>query len=96
LSGSIDESARHAITKLSHLHFPATKRAAEYIVRMGEREDSVFNFGCPVGDYILNLDNHIDDKLLQNGVGNPIDTNSPFFLVIYHPVTTSFNEQANA
>jgi len=95
LSGSIDESARHVITKLSHLHFPATKRAAEYILRMGEREDSVFNFGCPVGDYILNLDNHIDNKLLQNGVGNPIDTNSPFFLVIYHPVTTLFNEQAN-
>ena len=36
ISGSIDESARHAITKFSHLHFPATQRSADYLVRMGE------------------------------------------------------------
>ena len=95
LSGSIDESARHVITKFAHLHFPATKRAAEYIVRMGERQDSVFNFGCPVGDYILNLEKKIDINLFQEGVGTPIGPNEPFLLVIYHPVTTSFNEQAN-
>ena len=35
ISGSIDESARHAITKFSHLHFPATQRSADYLVRMG-------------------------------------------------------------
>ena len=35
VSGSIDESARHAITKLAHFHFPSTVRSAEYLVRMG-------------------------------------------------------------
>ena len=35
ISGSIDESARHAITKFAHYHFPSTKRSAEYIIRMG-------------------------------------------------------------
>ena len=36
ISGTIDESIRHAVTKLSHLHFPANTRAADRIVRMGE------------------------------------------------------------
>ena len=36
VTGSIDENVRHAITKLSHIHFPATKRAAEYIIKFGE------------------------------------------------------------
>jgi len=36
VSGSIDECARHAITKFAHYHFPATERAADYLVRMGE------------------------------------------------------------
>ena len=45
--GSIDESARHAITKFSHLHFPATQRSADYLVRMGEDPAHVHNVGCP-------------------------------------------------
>ena len=36
VTGSIDESVRHAITKLAHIHFPATARAAANLVRMGE------------------------------------------------------------
>ena len=52
VSGSIDESIRHAITKLAHLHFPATDRAEHYIINMGENPKYVFNFGCPSADYI--------------------------------------------
>ena len=37
VSGSIDESARHAISKFAHFHFPSTRRSAEYLLRMGER-----------------------------------------------------------
>ena len=36
VTGNIDESVRHAVTKLSHLHFPATAQAADYLVRMGK------------------------------------------------------------
>ena len=50
VSGSIDESARHAITKLAHFHFPSTKRSAEYLVRMGEAPDSILGVGCPSSD----------------------------------------------
>lgn len=88
VSGSIDESCRHAITKFAHLHFPSTERSANFIKRMGENPSSIHNVGCPVGDYILRLPKHLDASDIQGGVGNPIDPNQPFLLVIFHPVTT--------
>ncbi|MBY5827458.1 UDP-N-acetylglucosamine 2-epimerase [Rhizobium leguminosarum] len=94
VSGSIDESARHAITKFAHLHFPSTKRSAEFITRMGERPDTVFNVGCPSGDYIRSLDTSLPaDLFAKTGVGGPLSADSPFFLVIYHPVTTHFGSE---
>ena len=47
VTGSIDEKVRHAVTKLADIHMVATERAAERVVRMGERPDRVFNTGCP-------------------------------------------------
>ena len=41
MTGSIDENVRHAITKLSHIHFPATERARDFLIRMGEQPDTV-------------------------------------------------------
>lgn len=94
VSGSIDESARHAISKFAHLHFPATERAAEFLVRMGERPDCVVNVGCPSGDYIRQLDARLPaDAFAQLGSGGPIDPTSPFLLVIFHPVTTRFGSE---
>ena len=94
VSGSIDESARHAITKFAHLHFPSTQRSKEYILRMGERSDCVFNVGCPSGDYILGLDPQLpSDAFNRLGVGSSVDPDNPFLLVIYHPVTTRFGDE---
>lgn len=90
VSGSIDESARHAITKFAHWHFPATARAAEFIHRMGEPKDRVFHVGCPVGDYILTLDSTLPASVFDAGSGAMIDPDKPFDLVIFHPVTTEF------
>jgi UDP-hydrolysing UDP-N-acetyl-D-glucosamine 2-epimerase len=47
VSGSIDESARHAITKLAHYHVPATEWARDNLVRMGEHPDTILAVGCP-------------------------------------------------
>jgi len=55
VSGSIDESTRHAITKFSHFHFPSTLRSAEYLVRMGERPETILAVGCPSSDIALHL-----------------------------------------
>jgi UDP-hydrolysing UDP-N-acetyl-D-glucosamine 2-epimerase len=94
VSGSIDESARHAITKFAHLHFPSTARSAEFIVRMGEKPEHVFNVGCPSGDYIRSLDTNLPADIFGRlGVGAPVDPDRPFLLVIYHPVTTRYGSE---
>lgn len=91
VTGSIDESARHAITKLAHYHFPATKRSGDYIVRMGEEPSTVFPLGCPSADVIADASNRIPSHLLEHlGVGATIDFAKPFLLVVFHPVTTEF------
>lgn len=88
VSGSIDESCRHAISKFSHIHFPSTQRSYEYLKRMGEDEKYIFNVGCPVGDYILNLKDDLTQSDISGGIGKPINLESEFILVIFHPVTT--------
>jgi len=95
VSGSIDESARHCLTKLAHYHFPATQRSAEYIVRMGEREDTVFNVGCPSGDIAVKLDKTLPVDAFKKGIGAEIDPLKPYLLVLFHPVTTDFGKEGN-
>jgi len=90
VSGSIDESARHCITKLSHYHFPATRRAAEYIVRMGEQPQTVFMVGCPSGDIALRLERPLPVSIFNKGIGAEIDPRNPYLLVVFHPVTTEY------
>ena len=54
VTSTVDEVARHAITKLSHLHFPATPDSAERILKMGEEPWRVHVVGAPALDRILN------------------------------------------
>jgi len=91
VSGSIDESARHAITKFSHFHFPSTKRSAEYLVRMGERPDTILGTGCPSSDIARTLDRTIDSATINSrGGGVEIDVSKPYLLILFHPTTTEF------
>ena len=55
LSGSIDESIRHAITKLSHYHFTACDSALKRVIRMGEDPSHVYNVGCPRLDLVKKI-----------------------------------------
>jgi len=55
ISGTIDESIRHAVTKLSHLHFPANRQAATRIIRMGEDPAMVHVVGCPRIDLVADI-----------------------------------------
>ncbi|MEO8592820.1 MAG: UDP-N-acetylglucosamine 2-epimerase [Candidatus Solibacter sp.] len=94
VSGSIDESARHAISKFAQFHFPATKRSREYLVRMGEAPETVLGIGCPSSDLARTLDRTLtDDVILSSGSGATIDPNSPFNLVIFHPITTAYGSE---
>jgi UDP-hydrolysing UDP-N-acetyl-D-glucosamine 2-epimerase len=92
VTGSIDESVRHAITKLAHIHFPATQKARENVIRMGEDPQKVFLTGCPSIDIVAELDlTPPDDLLLRyGGVGPDLDIHKPYIVVLQHPVTTEF------
>jgi UDP-hydrolysing UDP-N-acetyl-D-glucosamine 2-epimerase len=91
VSGSIDESARHAISKLAHYHFPSTKRSADYLVRMGEAPDSILGVGCPSSDIARTLVPTLSPEVINGtGSGAEIDLKKPFQLVVFHPTTTSY------
>jgi UDP-hydrolysing UDP-N-acetyl-D-glucosamine 2-epimerase len=92
ITGSIDESVRHAITKLSHLHFTATEMSRNRVIGMGENPDYVFNTGCPAIDAIANIDMTLPDEFFERygGVGYSIDPRRPYLVVLQHPVTTEF------
>ena len=96
VSGSIDESVRHAVTKLAHLHFPATELSARRVLAMGEDPATVFNVGCPSVDLAARTDVSPERWVLEQanyfGVGSPIDPNKPFLLMMQHPVTTEFEQ----
>jgi UDP-hydrolysing UDP-N-acetyl-D-glucosamine 2-epimerase len=91
VSGSIDESARHAITKFAHFHFPATRRAADYVLRMGERPDTILGVGCPSSDLARVFDRTLTAEVLnRRGGGATLDPAKPFLLVVFHPTTTEY------
>lgn len=96
ISGSIDESIRHAITKLAHIHFPATDKAARRIARMGEDPASIFVVGCTSLDTIRSID--LDDltvfKDLETvyGVGAGLSLQEDYLLVLQHSVTTEYED----
>jgi UDP-hydrolysing UDP-N-acetyl-D-glucosamine 2-epimerase len=88
LTGTIDESIRHAMTKLAHIHFPATQKSAERIIRMGENPDRVFNVGCPSVDIIKDVTIGSRTDLCNK---YHLDPKQPFIIWIQHPVTTEFS-----
>jgi UDP-hydrolysing UDP-N-acetyl-D-glucosamine 2-epimerase len=97
VTGTIDESVRHAVTKLAHVHFPANAESADRIVRMGERPEHVFTVGCPRLDLvseILARDPEVPPDFFakHRGVGPDLDLRQPFLLVSQHPVTTEFTD----
>ncbi|MBA7573924.1 UDP-N,N'-diacetylbacillosamine 2-epimerase (hydrolyzing) [subsurface metagenome] len=101
VSGSIDESIRHAITKLAHVHFPANELARERILQMGENEDCVFNFGCPRIDTVKEILNNpfqieeMNKYISLIGVGDVFKIDNKFLLLSQHPVTTEYGEGKN-
>ena len=97
VSGNIDESIRHAVTKFAHVHFPASTDAAERIIRMGEDPDSVHVVGCPRMDLVAEvLAERVDgdglSDLFSVGVGGAVDLEAPFVIVSQHSVTTEYGD----
>jgi UDP-hydrolysing UDP-N-acetyl-D-glucosamine 2-epimerase len=97
VTGTIDESVRHAITKLSHIHFVTNEDARRRVIQMGENPRTVFNVGSPDIEFAANVDKKLDGRAVnKTGVGAVIDVNKPFLVVMQHPVTTEKNNRRNA
>ena len=87
ISGNVDGVVRHAITKLSHLHFVANKLAEEVVKKLGEEDFRIFNVGGPMLDEVVN-GVKIDSKILANELG--YDFSKPLIIVLQHPVSIEY------
>ncbi|MCQ2519085.1 MAG: UDP-N-acetylglucosamine 2-epimerase [Lachnospiraceae bacterium] len=95
ITGNIDELVRHAITKLSHYHFPATEESKQRLLKMGEEPWRVVNSGCPAMDTLCHQNLDITPEFLAQipeFVGHEFDFTKPYILVLQHPVTTTPEE----
>ncbi len=85
VTGSIDESIRHAMTKFSHIHFPATELSKERLIKMGEEPENIYVVGCPSIDVIVQTP-IIKIDIISDYFN--LDFRKPVLLMIQHPVTT--------
>lgn len=83
--GIADESVRHAITKLAHIHLPATEASAERIIAMGEHEQTVHIVGSPAIDDLARFGPLTDDEF--------VDCGSPQIVFLMHPVGRPDDEE---
>jgi GDP/UDP-N,N'-diacetylbacillosamine 2-epimerase (hydrolysing) len=86
--GAFDESIRHSITKMSHLHFVATEAYRRRVIQLGEDPAKVFNFGAPGLDNIDKLPMLGRDEL-ENSLGFKLGKRN--LLVTFHPATLELN-----
>lgn len=86
--GVIDEPIRHAVTKMSHIHFTATDKYRSRVVQMGENPERVFCFGAPGLDNIRRL-NLMNEEELR--IELDIPEGKKIGVVTYHPVTLEDN-----
>lgn len=86
--GAIDESVRHAITKLSYLHFTSTDEYRNRVIQLGEHPGRVYNVGAIGIENILN-ENLLLKEELENDL--EISLSKPYAVVTFHPVTLENN-----
>lgn len=84
VSGTVDDLVRHAISKLSHLHFPATEEAADRLRKLGEQPDRIWVVGATGLDYLRRFEPIPDAELAAE---LNLDPGKPFVLFTQHPVT---------
>ena len=87
LSGTIDESIRHAISKFAHVHFVCTEEAKNRLIQLGEEKDRIFVIGSP--DIDIMMSKKLPSlKEAKDRYDIPFDK---YGILMYHPVTTEYN-----
>jgi UDP-hydrolysing UDP-N-acetyl-D-glucosamine 2-epimerase len=96
VTGSIDEKVRHAVTKLADIHFVASEKSRERVIRMGEVPETVYLTGCPsvdlAADVLRSPMMGFDPIAKYGGVGTALDLSKGYLVVLQHPVTTEYVE----
>jgi len=87
--GAIDDSMRHAITKMSHLHFVSTEAYGRRVIQMGEEPWRVIVSGAPSLDNLLDF-TPLHPTELKDQLG--LDLSKPTLLVTFHPVTKAYQD----
>ncbi len=82
--GTMDELYRHAITKMSHLHFTAAAEYKKRVIQMGEKPENVYCFGAPGLDNIIRLPLLTKNDLIKELA---LPANMPIGIMTYHPST---------
>lgn len=84
--GAFDDAIRHAITKMSHLHFTSTEAYRRRVIQLGEQPERVFNVGALGVENVMNT-NFMSKDEIEQSLGFDLTDNC--FLCTYHPVTLS-------
>ena len=90
--GALDDSVRHAMTKLAHLHFTTNQQASNRVLAMGEEDWRVHTVGFPAIDLIAAGNYATPDEIINN---LDLDLNKPIVLFTQHSVTTEFDDAKN-
>ncbi len=94
VTGSIDENVRHCVSKLSHLHFPSTKKSFENLIKLGEEKKRVFMTGCPSIDLIKKKNLNLNKNFFKSnkGLGDNINHKEKYIVVLQHPNTLEYGQ----
>ena len=82
--GAVDDSIRHAVTKMSYLHFTSTEEYRKRVIQMGEEPGRVYHVGALGVENILN-EELLSRELLEGAAGFP--ASQDYAVVTFHPVT---------
>ncbi len=83
LSGTIDDTIRHSVTKLSHIHLVGNKKAYKRVLKMGEKKENVFIIGSPDMDILFKKQPTINKVKKRYGINF-----NNYSILIWHPVTS--------
>lgn len=92
LQAGYDEYSRHAITKISHIHFPATQKSAERIQKLGEDPSRIFIVGSPSIESILSIKYTSKEKTFDKF---QLDPKKNLILFVLHPLSTDPQDARN-
>ncbi len=90
--GAFDESFRHSISKMSHIHFTSTQTYKNRLIKMGEHPKSIHNVGAPGIENILNL-NLLDKKIIEKKLKFKFLNKN--LIITFHPVTLDYKKSKN-